>query len=585
MKKWSIGKKLWFLSGCLVASIVLQGVIGYYFSGKLSHALHEISDRELPALKHMASADMAHDAIRSVAYRSILAIDSKDADEKADIRRESEELIKGLNEDLSALKSFALDEEVISQVDALLPVVKEYEEQADKIVKAALMGQRAQAEAYLPDLRKHFSALEVKLAKLSESIEAGEKETQLRADHAVELADTLQILLMVIGVAVGSLVAYFTVRELIRAIREVMENLALQADNVSGTATDLETASQSLSSATTEQAAALQETASAIEEMNAMVKKSAENASKSSEVAGASQEVAGKGKRTVEEMLTSINEISVSNGEIMRAVEHSNGQIAEIVKVITEIGNKTKVINDIVFQTKLLSFNASVEAARAGEHGKGFAVVAEEVGNLAQMSGNAAKEISDMLSGSIQKVERIVTETKEQVGRLVAQGKSKVDSGSVVAKECAEILDEMVKNVGEVAEMISEISTAATEQAQGVSEITKAMNQLDQTTHENAATSQQAASSAEQLSGQANKLLGVVDLLKLIVDGKVEGSSHVPHRATKPSTTEKQSSKTPIKWKSHVKSKISETSEAPPRAKAVGASELPAEDDPRFQDL
>ena len=72
--------------------------------------------------------------------------------------------------------------------------------------------------------------------------------------------------------------------------------------------------------------------------------------------------------------------------------------------LISEIGNKTKVINDIVFQTKLLSFNASVEAARAGEHGKGFSVVAEEVGNLAHMSGNSAKEITQLLESSINRV-------------------------------------------------------------------------------------------------------------------------------------------------------------------------------------
>lgn len=100
-------------------------------------------------------------------------------------------------------------------------------------------------------------------------------------------------------------------------------------------------------------------------------------------------------------MIHSITEISESNDRIMSQVADGNRKISEIVQVISEIGNKTKVINDIVFQTKLLSFNASVEAARAGEHGKGFAVVAEEVGNLAQMSGNAAKEISDMLNGSV----------------------------------------------------------------------------------------------------------------------------------------------------------------------------------------
>lgn len=74
----------------------------------------------------------------------------------------------------------------------------------------------------------------------------------------------------------------------------------------------------------------------------------------------------------------------------------SNKKITEITKVISEVAAKTQVINEIVFKTKLLSFNASVEAARAGDQGRGFSVVAEEVGNLAKMSGDAAKEISNI---------------------------------------------------------------------------------------------------------------------------------------------------------------------------------------------
>ena len=77
----------------------------------------------------------------------------------------------------------------------------------------------------------------------------------------------------------------------------------------------------------------------------------------------------------------------------------------------------------IVFQTKLLSFNASVEAARAGEYGKGFSVVAEEVGNLAQMSGIAAKDISALLQSSVKKVEQIATESKTKIDRLVQNSK------------------------------------------------------------------------------------------------------------------------------------------------------------------
>lgn len=120
-------------------------------------------------------------------------------------------------------------------------------------------------------------------------------------------------------------------------------------------------------------------------------------------------------------MLDSIKNIGAANERAGREIGASARHFADIVKVIEEIGSKTKVINDIVFQTKILSFNASVEAARAGEHGKGFTVVAEEVGKLAAMSGVAAHEIGELLSGSIQKVDAIVKDTQTKV-KILACG-------------------------------------------------------------------------------------------------------------------------------------------------------------------
>ena len=93
-------------------------------------------------------------------------------------------------------------------------------------------------------------------------------------------------------------------------------------------------------------------------------------------------------------MLRSIDEINQSQKDTIETLDTTASDVKNMMTLIETINQKTSVINDIVFQTKLLSFNASVEAARAGEHGKGFAVVAEEVGNLAQMSGNAAQEIN-----------------------------------------------------------------------------------------------------------------------------------------------------------------------------------------------
>ena len=154
--------------------------------------------------------------------------------------------------------------------------------------------------------------------------------------------------------------------------------------------------SSKLSESTTQQAASLQETVASIDEISAMIQRNADSAMSSAKSSENSTKTAQEGKEKVELMLESIHSISQNNSDMIEKMEKSNKDISDIVKLIQEISHKTQVINDIVFQTKLLSFNASIEAARAGEHGKGFAVVAEEVGNLASMSGKAAKEISEM---------------------------------------------------------------------------------------------------------------------------------------------------------------------------------------------
>ncbi len=85
--------------------------------------------------------------------------------------------------------------------------------------------------------------------------------------------------------------------------------------------------------------------------------------------------------------------------------------------------------------SKLLSFNASVEAARAGDHGKGFAVVTEEVGNLAQMSGQASTEIYEILESSISSVEKVANDQKREMEILISESKNNIESVMGIGKE------------------------------------------------------------------------------------------------------------------------------------------------------
>lgn len=324
---------------------------------------------------------------------------------------------------------------------------------------------------------------------------------------------------IILGSIISLVLSAFVVRKVVEQISGVADRLAKSGLQVTSASQQIARTSEELSEATTEQASALEETAASIEEMSAMANQNLDNSKKTADTTLLSKQSAERGKAVVTEVIQSMDEIQKSNQNIMDQINYSNQQISEIVKVIQEIGEKTKVIDDIVFQTKLLSFNASVEAARAGEHGKGFAVVAEEVGNLAQMSGNAAKEITTLLDGSIDRVESIVNETKTKVEALIQDGKGKIQTGTQVAHRCSEMLEDIVGNVSSVSQMANEITVASQEQAAGVREITTAMNQLDQVTQKNASTCQESASAASGLSDEAKTLKEAVENLVAVIHG------------------------------------------------------------------
>jgi methyl-accepting chemotaxis protein len=368
---------------------------------------------------------------------------------------------------------------------------------------------------------------------------------------------TLSMGTLGLGSLIGLIFAVLFSNGLVRTLRAISTAIAESSGQVSSAAGQIASSSEELSQAATEQAASLEETAASIEEMSSMVNKNNENSRNSARATDESLGGTNKGKQAVEQMIRSMAEIN-----------ESNSQIAEIVKVIREIDSKTKVINDIVFQTKLLSFNASVEAARAGEHGKGFAVVAEEVGNLAQMSGSAAEEISSLLESSIQKVEGIVGQTR-----------TKVENGTQTAQSCGAVLDEIVKSVTSVAKMAGEISTACNEQSQGVQEITKAMNQLDQVTQQNAATSEEAASAAEELSAQAESLNSLVNNLVQAVEGSAGQQAPA---APAPAKAAKQKTEAKVVKLEQRKAKAEKPA---PMRQAAGAETAPEYEDPRFREV
>jgi len=583
MKKWSLNAKIYFVLSVFVLGSIAIAFIGLSKMDEIKSSLNLIVNGSVARLSNAQELKSLF-LIQALNEKNLILEESQDG------MRGYAERLKQRHAQISKLFKTAFN---LSSEDGKKDLTKFYSSYEKWWTNTLAVQEHAMAarnnDAF--SLSKTTGAkLRVEVENTLEEIVTRNfsfmKAEEKRADNDFIAARNTVTTISFFVILSGLVMAFFILRFLGKAIDQVIANLTDNSNQVTSAAQQIASSSEELSQAATEQAASLEQTAASIEEMNSMVQKNAENAKRTSELAISSNQSAERGKTVVQDMIKAIDDISISNNTIMEQVDHSNQKISDIVKVIAEIGEKTKVINDIVFQTKLLSFNASVEAARAGEHGQGFAVVAEEVGNLAEMSGNAAKEISSMLDESIKKVEGIVHETKTNVGSIVQDGKLKVEVGSKVARQCGSVLDEIVGNVVSVTEMANEISTACQEQAQGVQEITKAMSQLDQVTQTNAATSEEAASAAEELSAQSDSLRAVVEVLVKTIRGDKEQKTQSESTGT---------NETKIKHLDFNETKSNVVSMKPNKKnfsepvfkKAVGfeVTSVPSENDPRFEDV
>jgi methyl-accepting chemotaxis protein len=452
---------------------------------------------------------------------------------------------------------------------------------------------------------------------LNELMDFQHNESQKWSNMSADIAgfsSIVSITLVVVGFIASLILGTVLSRMITSQLTSAITELNKSAPELIKAATDLGAMSSELSSCATEQAASVQETASSLEEISAMIRRNSDHTSNALQSSSESLASVQKGQQAVSNMMEAMKEINVNNNAFNDFMKKNNDELREMVNVITNISEKTKVINDIVFQTKLLSFNASVEAARAGEQGKGFAVVAEEVGNLAQMSGNAANEIKGLLEESIVKVNEIVGNTKSQVEKLVFDGKVKIDSGVGRAKDCDIALLEINENVSKVQSLVSEVSLASSEQSTGIAEVNKAMGQIDEVTNQNSVAAQKVADNASSVMQLSNSVKETSDKLRVLLLGKkstqqvelgmpsANGSSNerplqreerprsvkmnAPVNRKKEMPELKLVNATPIE-KTKVKALFESTEKdviTTPRNKAADSG-LPAYDDKRFEDV
>jgi methyl-accepting chemotaxis protein len=255
---------------------------------------------------------------------------------------------------------------------------------------------------------------------------------------------------------VGMLAA--AMKDMINKLRIIVLEVKAASLNVSSGSGQLSSAAQEMSQGATEQAAAAEEASSSMEEMTSNINQNADNALQTEKIARKAADDAKEGGHAVD----------------------------QTVKAMKDIAGKISILEEIARQTNLLALNAAIEAARAGEHGKGFAVVASEVRKLAERSQEAAKEISDLSTTSVE-----------------------------IAEKAGSLLQQILPDIQKTAELVQEITASSSEQRTGAEQINSAIQQLDQVIQQNAGASEEMASTAEELAGQADSLEQTMQFFKM----------------------------------------------------------------------
>lgn len=473
IKNLKIAQKLHVLLTMASVIALIIGVIGYFYVQKGADDMTTMyNDRVLP-ISWFSSIKANANQIQSDILKLMLTTDNN---RNIKLMEDIKTRRSNNNELFKKYESTKLDSYEIENVAKYKLAMEKWRAVQDVTVALAAANKNEQANKYFTANEKAVIELDAVINGLSDYNAKVADEINTQNDKNAAMAKIILWISILGGLGILISLGLMIANMITRPIKQAIDGLNIGTEEVSAAASQVSAASQALAEGASEQAAAIQETSATLEETSSMVHQNRENTQQAAILAKQAKQYAEKSNDEMHKMSQSMSELKSSSNEIAKII---------------------KVIDEIAFQTNILSLNAAVEAARAGDAGKGFAVVAEEVRNLAQRSAQAAKDTTVIIESNI----------------------DLSDSSVNIAKAVRESVESIGEQATKVSDLLDEISVATNEQAQGVEQIHKAVSQMEIALQSNAATADESAAASSSLQEQAINVKDIVDSLIVLVDG------------------------------------------------------------------
>jgi len=455
------------------------GIAGTVMINMVAGKADEMYNVHLLGIEELNSVQLSYCHMRLNINKAAIAALSGNADEVNNQKKEFNKNKEKLDAELKDFENKEKDPYIKEKISEFRRLESSYVEDTDRFFSICMVASSGRDVKGVNDASKDLAEKAQPVETALNNIVSTETDLASRMQNKTgtfNLFSTVAQIALTAGIIIFSvLVAVYISNGIEKSLKSIIDKMTVSTGNISVSAAQLSVASESVAVGSAKQAAAIEETSATMNETATMVAQNAENTQKASYIATETAEMADKGMKEMAEMVKAMEEIKASSDKVSKIV---------------------KTIDDIAFQTNLLSVNAAVEAARAGgEAGRSFAVVAREVRELAHMSAKASAETAEIIEKNI----------------------ALTSSGREASKGVAASLGDITGSAVQLNKLMSEISAASEQQASGIKQVNTAVSQMEKITQENAAAAEENAASVISLKDEIKNLEGAVYIAKELI--------------------------------------------------------------------